>query len=496
MEFKVEKNNILNKFKNACANVLFKNSCWGIISHLSQTVFVSVFFIIVARKYSTIEFADYIIAITLYQLIAAFSTLGLSQWFVREIASTSNRKELIGKFFKIQICIGVIFYFINILFAFAIYDEKTIHILAVLFGINIIFDNLINAIKCLNIADYEQNKTFIILTVEAFLKVATGCLLFVYPFTLVELSVILLCIRFVTLNLFLKFGSSSMVDLKTIWNYEISVFNMKQIVILNWPFIIIGSVSMVNWRIANIIISKTLAVTDIANYEISYKIFSVAQLLPVIVSASIFPLLIKLYNERNMIKFSEFYQKTHLYYLLFGLLSYTFIYSFSDLFIPLAFGTKYSSTSMYTKQMFCTILVFPTLFLQANVLIAMKFEKYDMWFNIVALISNVSISLMGLKYVRSLEVVNVAIFIAFIIFHILQDILLVRIKVTSTKKVLAFHALSIVSALGYVGLSETTNRYLLFTLYWAVIACVMVNLEKIKLVGKVFGKKIQLDSIT
>jgi hypothetical protein len=37
-------------------------------------------------------------------------------------------------------------------------------------------------------------------------------------------------------------------------------------------------------------------------------------------------------------------------------------------------------------MIFLTLLIFPTAILQANLLVAMKLEKYDMIFNIVSLI--------------------------------------------------------------------------------------------------------------
>ncbi len=41
---------------------LLTNSSWGIVSHVSQTVFLSLFFIVIARRYPTEEFAKYVIA--------------------------------------------------------------------------------------------------------------------------------------------------------------------------------------------------------------------------------------------------------------------------------------------------------------------------------------------------------------------------------------------------------------------------------------------------
>jgi O-antigen/teichoic acid export membrane protein len=445
---------------------IFVNSSWGILSQALQSIFLSLFFIIIARNYPTELFASFIIATSLYQLIAAFSSLGLSQWFIREITGSENKKDLVNKFFKIQLFSGVLFYALNILLGLILYDDKLIHILVVLLGINIVFDNLINAIKCINISEFKQKKTFVILSIDAFLKFGAACFLYVYPFSIITLSAILVVARFVTLNLFLNIGSSRLINLNLLIRYKISLNYIKRIIVLNWPFIIIGSVSIINWRFATIIISKALLPLDVANYEISYRVFSIALMLPVVVSTTVFPMLINFFKENKVLDLSAFYRKMHFYYLIFGLFSFTFIYSFIDFILPILFGPRYSETGIYTKQMFLTILVFPTAFLQANVLVAMKLEKLDMWFNVVMLIVNIIFCIVGLYFYKSLLVVNVSIFSGFLLFRIFQDIILIKKNVSSGGHVFNFYALSILSIVSYLLLGKFINSVVLFPGYW------------------------------
>lgn len=467
---------ILPLFKNT----LFKNSSWGIVSQGAQTVLMSLFFVILARKYSTEEFSKYIVATVLYQLITAFSTMGLSQWFVREIAVTNDRDRLVNKFLKIQIYFGLFFYLVNIGVSLAIYNDHLIYLLSLFVGINIVFDNIINAIKCLNIADFEQRKTFVILTIESVLKFLMAGALFVYPFSIVVLSIGLILIRFITLNLFLKLGSSSTVSIKSLWAHKTSYKDVWHLVFLNWPFVVIGGVSIINWRVANILISKILTIADVAIYEIGYKIFSIAQILPVIISTTVFPLLIRIYNEGDMEKFSTFYRKINLFYLLFGLLSFTFIYSFADALVPFAFGSKYTLAGYQTKYMFLTILIFPTAYLQANMIIAMNLEKKDMLFNIVMMCINFTACLAGLMYFKSLWIVNYSIFASFIVFHVLQDVLLIRKRVISVKHAISFYLITAAFIVPYIILSNHGNPYLIFSAYWAVTIVVLLIIMRLK----------------
>jgi O-antigen/teichoic acid export membrane protein len=478
------KNSLIQHTMNLFKSRLIRNSFWGIAANGLQSVLVSLFFVIVARKYNTGQFAFFLIANTIYQFLAAFSTLGLGQWFTREVVNISDQKELVSRFLKMQLFSGALFYAFNILVAFLLYQDELLRYLIILLGINIIFDNVIYAIKALNVAEFRQNKTFIILIIDSVLKFLIGCALFVFPFSIINLSVLLIIVRFITLNFFLGFGSSKSINLRSLWNYRLPWSSIRAIVFSNWPFIIIGSVSMAYWRISNIIISKTLSLADVAHFEISFRVFSIAQILPMIISMSVFPALVKLYSSSGLQDFKDYYNKVFIYYLLFGVFTYTFVYSFADTLIPWAFGSNYNGTGVYTKQMFLTILIFPTALLQANVLVAMNMERADMWFNVVSLILNILFCFAGFMIAQNLTTVNLAIFFSFLIFHVCQDVLLLRKGIVSAWHVLRFYLITGLLVGLYVLLSEKIASGILFTVFWLLLATGFV-ISKIQLGQKI-----------
>src|SRR5687767_2923472 len=115
------KNSLIQHTMNLCKSRLIRNSFWGIAANGLQSVLVSLFFVIVARKYDTGQFAFFLIANTIYQFLAAFSTLELGQWFTREVVNISDQKELVSRFLKMQLFSGALFYVFNILVAFLLY---------------------------------------------------------------------------------------------------------------------------------------------------------------------------------------------------------------------------------------------------------------------------------------------------------------------------------------------------------------------------------------
>jgi O-antigen/teichoic acid export membrane protein len=287
---------------------LVKNSAWGIVSNILQILFICAFFAIVARKYNSGEFARFLVSTSVYQIVAAFSSMGLGQWFIRQYVLEDDKLTFTGKFLKTQIGLGLLFYIVNLAFAFVIYSDVQIRLLCIILGTNIIFDNLINAIRSLNIAENEQRKTAAILVIDGFLKLVSGCLLFIHPFSVVMLSVIMIVARVLTLSLFIKLGSSNNINLHFLWKAKISIDDLKQLIIKNWQFIIIGSISIIYWKMANIIISKTLPLNSVADYEIAFRIFSVLLILPIVASSTIYPQFIKHFNNGNHAALTQLYK--------------------------------------------------------------------------------------------------------------------------------------------------------------------------------------------
>ncbi|WP_396632349.1 oligosaccharide flippase family protein [Maribacter sp. R86514] len=472
---------IITSLQNKVKSKVLKNSFWGLAGSLFQNVFLSLFYVLIARHYSVDDFAKYVIANSLYQMVVVFSSMGLGHWFIREVVNHEDKNKLAAKFLKMQAYFGIFFFLINLVFAFFLYSDDIVRILSLLFAANIIFDNIIYSIKNVNIAQFSQKKTVLVLSIEAISKFLIACLLFIYPFSIVYLAVFLVITRFVTLNLFLRIGAAEGFNLKGFWKEKIPFSFIKGILIKYWPFAIIGSAYVVYWKIDTLIISKMLPLEDVAHYENSFKIFSLAQLVPVVLSSTMLPKLVELYQREDKTELKKAYQNIFKVLMLYGIGAFTFTYSFADELVPWIFGDKYALSAQYTKEMFFTILVFPTSLLQANMLIAMKLEKLDMWFNINSVIINSAICSIGLYFIQSLSIVNYAIFASFVVFHLSQDIVLLKNKIVSSTHVLGYIFISLILVLLYMFLQISIEDYILFPSFWIVIgAMVILGLRVVK----------------
>ncbi|MDB5243949.1 MAG: hypothetical protein JWP57_4575, partial [Spirosoma sp.] len=348
-----------------------------------------------------------------------------------------------------------------------------------------------DAIKSLNVAEAQQIKSFKILIIDSFLLCLIASILYIYPFSVLTLCTLQVIIRAVTINLFLKIGSSELINTRGILAYKVKFIEIKELVYANWAFVVIGSISLLYWRSAQIIVSKLLTLTDVAVYGISYKIFQIALIIPLIVSSTVYPSLVRKYNPDNLAELKGYYQNVFFFYFSYGLMAFTFVYSFADLIVPLIFGDTYQNAALYTKLMFLTLLIFPTAILQANLLVAMKLERFDMIFNIASLVLYLLFCFVGLYYVKSMKVIVYSVFLSFMIFHILQDILLIRKGVSSFRHTAMFYGLSASCIALYFILFKLVNSYVSFFILWLIVSgCIVAFIPKANrfVMNKLFRK--------
>ena len=459
---------------------LIRESSWNMLGNIFQNILVSVFFIVLAREYNQTELGQYIIANTMYSMILGFSTLGLGNWFIRSLLNQKDEAAIIETFFKIQWLTGIAFYAINIILTCVLYNSQIIRMLSVVIGVNIVLDNLIYVVKYVNIARQVQKRTFTITLIESSMKCLLAILVMYYHLSILSLAIVLVIFRLFSLNAFIQYGSLSGISMQKIIRSKVKKMELLTIVGKNWPFVIIGSISVLYWSIGNIIISKRLSWMDVAHYEISYKLLAIAYMLPIVAASSIYPILIKTYQQ-GKIELRKLYENAILPFMIYGLLAFTFVASYSSTLIPLIFGSKYSQTSQYCTEMFLVMLVFPVTYFQANVLITLHMEKIDMICNAASLLVHVLICMIGLRYYPTLSVVNYSIAASFLLFRIIQDWILVKNNMSSGKKTLSNYLAIMICLAGYYTLRYTLSKELAFGIWWGILGLIAFILYLLKL---------------
>ncbi len=465
-------------------SLFLKNTFWGLFSNILQNLFFTLFFIIIARHYDKNIFGSYVVANMFYSFILGVSSLGLGNWYVREYLTTNDTFTLTKKFFKIQILISFFFIIINVFFVFIFYDLFLIRVLSVILALNLFFDNIIYVIKYNCIAMDIQYKFYHISTLESFFKFCFGLLILITPFSLYYLLTILIFVRLFTIKSFLFYSTDGLIGFKNIFFTPINLKEIFNFLYQNSTFLIISIVSLANWRIGNFFISKFLTLQDVSYYEVSFKVLSISFLLPLVLCTSIYPILVKIINY-SVFNLKSFYNFFFNIFILYGLLVFLFINAFADKIIPLLFGQSFTIMAPYCIEIFYIILIFPTLLLQANLLIAIKLEKIDLYCNIVSILFNIILCIVGFHYFNTLSVVIISIFFSFFIFHLIQDFILFKKGIIDLNHILRFYffLFSIITFF-YFNKSTLSKIFLFFFVFIISIFFLFFYYKRIKVYTK------------
>jgi O-antigen/teichoic acid export membrane protein len=135
----------------------------------------------------------------------------------------------------------------------------------------------------------------------------------------------------------------------------------------------------------------------------------------------------------------------------------------------------------YCKEMFLTMIVFPVVLLQANILIALKKEKIDMWMNLIVLIMNILFCLLGVIFTKNLSIINYSIFASFIIFMIMQDTYLLKIKIQDTTLIINKYSALISFGISIVLTVLYVKEIWVFPVYLMVIGIIILSLQSKKM---------------
>jgi O-antigen/teichoic acid export membrane protein len=213
-------------------------------------------------------------------------------------------------------------------------------------------------------------------------------------------------------------------ELKSI-KKKIEIKKIKGLIYKGRVFVIIGAVNIIFWRINSLLLSKLATKTDVGLYEIALKFFSIAQIIPVILLGTIFPVMAKNYSDTK--SYLTISKKTYLQVFIFSVYTTLFAYYLCPYFIDYFFGKEFNGAIKITQHMFFALIPFSLSLVQAYMLLSSHNEKLDMWLNIINVIFNTILGYTMISIYGSMGSVT-SITISFILFYFLQGIILRRKK--------------------------------------------------------------------
>jgi O-antigen/teichoic acid export membrane protein len=412
---------------------IISNTISGVAANVLQNIFLGIFFVLLTKSIGLNKFSEYVIGNSLYQIVAAFSTMGLANYFIREYVQMEEKKDYATlHFFATEFILSFIGYIIIILSSVTLYNNELVIIqVSSILGINILFDNIIYSVKAIHIAEKTQIVFLKITLFESLVKLLLASIYYYVPFDFILFVLILVIARILTLKLAyvslpnnIKEEIGILSELKSI-KKKIEIKKIKGLIYKGRVFVIIGAVNIIFWRINSLLLSKLATKTDVGLYEIALKFFSIAQIIPVILLGTIFPVMAKNYSDTK--SYLTISKKTYLQVFIFSVYTTLFAYYLCPYFIDYFFGKEFNGAIKITQHMFFALIPFSLSLVQAYMLLSSHNEKLDMWLNIINVIFNTILGYTMISIYGSMGSVT-SITISFILFYFLQGIILRRKK--------------------------------------------------------------------
>lgn len=322
-------------------------------------------------------------------LMAAMIPLGTESIIVSELVKDSDNKDtILSTSFVLYFFTGLIFTLLSIAFVI-ISKPNDLEILSLIWILSIPY-----FLRCLTVPRYfyESNLSIkrIVLIENAYLIVFTFIkiyfLIFSYPFIYFIWSFSLEGI-FISLTVFISYNFKKL----SIKFKYFSWIRTKSIIGASFSLFLSSLAIILYMKVDQIMIGNMLGNKELGYYSVAVRLSELWYFVPVAISTSFYPLLIKLYQDD---KFKYWYELQRLHTILF-LLSFIValtVQIFADYGILLLYGDKFSASADVLKlHVWSGIFVFLGM-AGSNHFVINNIQKYSFFKSLVGLITNIGLN--------------------------------------------------------------------------------------------------------
>ncbi len=275
--------------------------------------------ILLAKQYGVLGYGDFVKITTYVAFFYLLLDLGLNAIFLKE-DDTKNYKYL----FTLRILTALLIFVLSNLIAFFLPYNKSLDIgysAFVRLGIFIFsFSYFSQAIILSSSAIFQKNLNYL-----AYLKaVAAGSFLNLFLvgyFVLIKMPLLYAVFSFVVSGIFTSLISILLAREKKLISFNFSY--TKNITVAAFPIAVMLIFNLVYFRADTLLLSVLKSTNDVGIYGLSYRFFEFLIALPLFLSNSLYPFLLK--NKKN---FRKFFILVKQYFLIFSLIGIILIIPF------------------------------------------------------------------------------------------------------------------------------------------------------------------------
>lgn len=327
-----------------------------IIAQALYKVFTFIMMALAARFLGVESFGQLSFGLSFIWIFLFLSDLGLSELFIRDIASNKNLiHRYVNNILTIKVFLSIAAYFIIVLLAYSFFWGAPKFWVILILGAGIQFDSFIYFFRCLFRARETMEFEAILMVFEAILKLT---LVFLAIKSGIGISRVLL----ISLALLLVSAINFVVNL------AIFIINYRQPILFKdtefwfyliktaFPFALVYILSFINFRIDIIMISLMRGDVQAGWYNADYKLIEQILLIPITIAMVSLPVFSRISGELSGLK--RVVKSVMPFVLSAGLISVLFFYAFGSWMVRVVYGEEFSGAVKYLYLLSWVLLPF------------------------------------------------------------------------------------------------------------------------------------------
>lgn len=322
-----------------------KNISALLIGQIIYKIFTFIMMIIMARFLGVEDFGRFSYAMSFVWIFLFLSDMGLSELFIRDVASDPKLQDsYINNIVPMKILIGTIAYIVIIILASVFSGDSVKFWIIVMLGGSVIIDSMMYFFRCLFRVRETMEKEGVLMTIEAFLKLAIIALLVNSGISISRVKLIASGILFtsaVNLLINLLAFKKNHRDIKLSVDIRLWLYLLRN----GLPFAGIYILSLVNFRIDVIMLSAMKSDYMAGLYNADFKILEQIFMIPVMLSCVLLPVFSRMSGSISVLK--NIFIKAIIFLSAASILCVFFCYIFGKWMILVIYGIKFEEAVSY-----------------------------------------------------------------------------------------------------------------------------------------------------
>ncbi len=346
---------MIDIFINVINNKYFKNTTWLFVEKFFRTGVTFLVSIYVIRYLGPHNLGLLSYAQSYVGIFAGLAKLGMSEITVKQLVIyPENKNKILGTSLILKLIVSI-FVFLIILVSSLIFEEKiTIQYLIIILSLGLIFssfDVIDFFFQAKVMSKYPAFIRTLVSVIISFLKIY---LIFIKA-NLLTFGIVFVFENFLVMVLLIYFFTQKSSSLLR-WSFEKKI--AKDILLASFPILLISIMINIYMKIDQIMLKNMLNIDSVGLYAVAAKLSEFWYIIPVIISQSLFPAIIK---SRNLsaIKYERRMQRLYDLLTLISVSIAIIFTFFSDFIVVKAFGDEFiKSGDILSIHIWAGIFVF------------------------------------------------------------------------------------------------------------------------------------------